>query len=97
WKTKLKEKRIEDVPMICDYPEVFPEELPRLPQPRQVEFRIDLVARAEPISRTPYRLVASEMKELSVQLQELLEKGFIRPSSSSWGAPVLFEKERWIF
>nr|GEW20580.1 hypothetical protein [Tanacetum cinerariifolium] len=91
--TKLKEKRIEDVPMICDYPEVFPEELPRLPQPRQVEFRIDLVARAEPISRTPYRLVASEMKELSVQLQELLEKGFIRPSSSSWGAPLCIKEE----
>nr|GEU89818.1 putative reverse transcriptase domain-containing protein [Tanacetum cinerariifolium] len=73
---------MEYVPIICDFPEVFLEELPRLPPPRQVEFRIDLVARVAPVARAPYRLAPSEMKELSVQLQELLEKGFIRPSSS---------------
>ncbi|GJV76848.1 putative reverse transcriptase domain-containing protein [Tanacetum coccineum] len=80
--------------VIRDFPEVFPEELPGLPPPRQVEFRIDLVSGATPVARTPYRLAPSELKELSVQLQELLEKGFIRPSLSSWGAPVLFVKKK---
>ncbi|GJS43029.1 putative reverse transcriptase domain-containing protein [Tanacetum coccineum] len=93
-KKKSKEKRLEDVPVIRDFPEVFPEELPGLPPPRQVEFRIDLVPGAAPVARAPYRLAPSEMKELSVQLQELLEKGFIRPSSSPWGAPVLFVKKK---
>nr|GEY33032.1 putative reverse transcriptase domain-containing protein [Tanacetum cinerariifolium] len=65
------------VPVIRDFPKVFPEEFPGLPPPRQVEFRIDLVARAAPVARAPYRLTLSEMKELSVQLQELMEKGFI--------------------
>nr|GFD44951.1 putative reverse transcriptase domain-containing protein [Tanacetum cinerariifolium] len=71
---------------------VFPEDLPRLPPPRQVEFRIDLVPSATPVARTPYRLAPSELKELSEQLKELSEKVFIRPSSSPWGAPVLFVK-----
>ncbi|GKB53623.1 putative reverse transcriptase domain-containing protein [Tanacetum coccineum] len=89
-----KEKRLEDVPVIRDFPEVFPEDLPGLPPPRQVEFRIDLILGAAPVARAPYRLAPSEMKELSKQLQELLEKGFIRPSSSPWGAPVLFVKKK---
>ncbi|GKC40578.1 putative reverse transcriptase domain-containing protein, partial [Tanacetum coccineum] len=83
-----KEKRMENVPVIRDFPEVILEELPGLPPSRQVEFRIDLVPGAEPVTRAPYRLAPSEMKELSVQLQELLEKGFIRSSSSPWGAPL---------
>ncbi|GJU30579.1 putative reverse transcriptase domain-containing protein [Tanacetum coccineum] len=91
---KSKERRMEDVPVIHDFPEVFPEELPGLPPSRQVEFRIDLVPRATPVARIPYRLAPSEMKELLVQLQELLEKGFICPSSSPWGAPVLFVKKK---
>ncbi|GJU74678.1 putative reverse transcriptase domain-containing protein [Tanacetum coccineum] len=91
---ELKEKRLEDVPVIQDFPEVFPEELPGLPPPRQVEFRIDLIPGAAPVARAPYRLAPSEMKELSKQLQELSEKGFIRPSSSPWGAPVLFVKKK---
>ncbi|GJS64665.1 putative reverse transcriptase domain-containing protein [Tanacetum coccineum] len=89
-----KEKRLEDVPVIQDFPEVFPEELPGLSPPRQVEFRIDLIPGAAPVARAPYRLAPSEMKELSKQLQELSEKGFIRPSSSPWGAPVLFVKKK---
>nr|GEW83786.1 putative reverse transcriptase domain-containing protein [Tanacetum cinerariifolium] len=93
-KDKSKEKRMKDVPEIHDFPEVFLEELPRLPQPRQVEFRIDLVPRAAPVSRAPYILALSEMKEFSVQLQELLKKGIIHPSSSPWGAPVLFVKKK---
>nr|GFB07498.1 putative reverse transcriptase domain-containing protein [Tanacetum cinerariifolium] len=87
---KSKEKRLEDVPAICDLLEVSPEELPGLPPSRQVEFRINLVPRATPVARAPYRLAPSEMRELSVQLQELLEKGFICSSSSPWGASVLF-------
>ncbi|GKA38362.1 hypothetical protein Tco_0730913 [Tanacetum coccineum] len=65
-----------------------------LPPPRQVEFQIDLVPGAAPVARAPYRLAPSEMRELSIQLQELLEKGFIRPSSSPWEAPVLFLKKK---
>ncbi|GJW88995.1 putative reverse transcriptase domain-containing protein [Tanacetum coccineum] len=91
---KSKEKRLKDVPVIHNFPEVFPKDLPRLPPPRQVEFRIDLVPGAAPVARTPYRLAPSEMKELSVQLQELLEKGFIHLSSSPWGAPMLFVKKK---
>ncbi|GJW47175.1 putative reverse transcriptase domain-containing protein, partial [Tanacetum coccineum] len=91
---RSKEKRLEDVPVICDFLEVFPEELLGLPPPRQVEFQIDLVPRAALVARAPYRLAPSKMRELSVQLQEFLKKGFIRPSSSPWGAPVLFVKKK---
>nr|GEZ67110.1 putative reverse transcriptase domain-containing protein [Tanacetum cinerariifolium] len=88
------EKRIEDVPVIQDFPEVFPDDLPGLPPPQQVEFRIDLVPGAAPVAHVPYRLAPSEMKELVKKLQELYEKGFIRPSSLPWGAPVLFIKKK---
>ncbi|GJS14783.1 putative reverse transcriptase domain-containing protein [Tanacetum coccineum] len=90
---KSKEKCLKDVPVIHDFPKVFPDDLSGLPPPRQVEFRIDLVPGAALVARAPYRLAPSEMKELSVQLQELLQKGFIRPSSSPRGAPVLFVKK----
>ncbi|GKE62592.1 putative reverse transcriptase domain-containing protein [Tanacetum coccineum] len=73
---------------------VFPEDLPGIPPTRQVEFRIDLVPGATPVARAPYRLAPSEMKELAEQLQELTDKGFIRPSSSPWGALVLFVKKK---
>nr|GEU77681.1 putative reverse transcriptase domain-containing protein [Tanacetum cinerariifolium] len=82
-----KEKRLEDVPVIRDFPKVFLDELPGLPPPSQVELYIDLIPGAAPVARTPYRLAPSKMKELSEQLRELSEKGFIRPSSSPWGAP----------
>nr|GEV00656.1 putative reverse transcriptase domain-containing protein [Tanacetum cinerariifolium] len=65
-----------------------------LPPPRQIEFQIDLVLGAAPVARAPYRLAPSKMKELSIQLQELMEKGFTHPSSSPWGAPVLFVKKK---
>ncbi|KAI3683189.1 hypothetical protein L1987_83689 [Smallanthus sonchifolius] len=91
---KLEERRLEDIPIVKDYPEVFPEDLPGLPPPRQVEFQIDLVPGAAPVARSPYRLAPSKMQELSNQLQELLDKGFIRPSFSPWGAPVLFVKKK---
>ncbi|GJS39326.1 reverse transcriptase domain-containing protein [Tanacetum coccineum] len=91
---KSEEKRLEDVPTVRDFPEVFPEDLPGLPPTRQVEFQIDLVPGAAPVARAPYRLAPSELQELSTQLQELSDKGFIRPSSSPWGAPVLFVKKK---
>ncbi|GKB36659.1 putative reverse transcriptase domain-containing protein [Tanacetum coccineum] len=91
---KSEEKRLEDVPIVREFPEVFPEELPGLPPTRQVEFQIDLVPGAAPVARAPYRLAPAEMQELSAQLQELSDKGFIRPSSSPWGAPVLFVKKK---
>ncbi|KAJ9536500.1 hypothetical protein OSB04_un000337 [Centaurea solstitialis] len=83
---KAKEKQIQDIPVVREFPEVFPEELPGLPPQRQVEFHIDLVPGAGPIAKSPYRLAPSERQELSNQLQELLDKGFIRPSSSPWGS-----------
>ncbi|GJT80509.1 putative reverse transcriptase domain-containing protein [Tanacetum coccineum] len=91
---KSKEKQLEEVPIVQDFPEVFPEDLPGIPPTRQVEFQIDLIPGAAPVARAPYRLAPSEMKELSDQLKELSDKGFIRPSSSPWGAPVLFVKKK---
>ncbi|XP_022027627.1 uncharacterized protein LOC110928877 [Helianthus annuus] len=91
--TKAEGRKIEEIPIVHDYPEVFPEDLPGLPHARQIEFRIDPVPGAAPIAKSPYRLAPSKMKELSYQLQELLDKGFIRPSFSPWGAPVLFVKK----
>nr|GEU68370.1 putative reverse transcriptase domain-containing protein [Tanacetum cinerariifolium] len=89
---KSKEKRLEDVPIVQDFPEVFPEDLPGIPPTRQVEFQIDLIPGAAPVARAPYRLATSEMKELLDQLKELSNNGFMRRSSSPWGAPVLFVK-----
>ncbi|KAJ9547026.1 hypothetical protein OSB04_019569 [Centaurea solstitialis] len=83
-----------DVPVVQDYADVFPEELPEVPPERQVEFRIDLVPGATSVAKAPYRLAPSEMKELFDQLQELLRKEFIRPSSSPRGAPILFVKKK---
>ncbi|GJW36988.1 putative reverse transcriptase domain-containing protein [Tanacetum coccineum] len=93
-KDKSEGKRLEDVPIVRDFPEVFPEDLPGIPPARQVEFQIDLVPGAAPVARAPYQLAPSEMKELAEQLQELSNKGFIIPSSLPWGAPVLFVKKK---
>nr|GFC46372.1 transposon Ty3-G Gag-Pol polyprotein [Tanacetum cinerariifolium] len=92
--TEPAKKQLQDVPVICNFLEVFLDDLPGLPPPRQVEFRIELTPGAAPVARAPYRLAPSELKELSDQLKELSEKGFIRPSSSPWGAPVLFVKKK---
>nr|GEY60568.1 hypothetical protein [Tanacetum cinerariifolium] len=86
-KDKSKEKRLKDVPTVRDFPEVFPEDLHGLPPIQQVEFQIDFVPGAAPVARAPYRLAPSKMQELSTQLQELSDKGYIRPSSLPWGAP----------
>nr|GEU85693.1 reverse transcriptase domain-containing protein [Tanacetum cinerariifolium] len=87
---KSEKKRLEDVPIIQN----FLEDFPGLPPTRQVEFQIDLILGVAPITWAPYQLASSEMKELSDQLKEQSEKGFIRPSSSPWGAPVLFVKKK---
>nr|GFA49472.1 putative reverse transcriptase domain-containing protein [Tanacetum cinerariifolium] len=91
---KSDKKRLENIPIVQDFPEVFPEDLPGLPLTRQVVFQIDLIPGAAPVARAPYRLAPPEMKELSEQLKELSDKGFIRPSSSPCGAPVLFVKKK---
>ncbi|GJZ28735.1 putative reverse transcriptase domain-containing protein [Tanacetum coccineum] len=91
---KSDEKRLEDIPVVREFPKVFPEDLPGLPPVRQVEFQIDLIPRTALVARAPYRLAPSEMQELSNQLQELSDRGFIRPSTSPWGAPVLFVKKK---
>ncbi|GJZ76383.1 putative reverse transcriptase domain-containing protein [Tanacetum coccineum] len=93
-KKKSDEKRLEDIPVVREFPEVFPEDLPGLPPVCQVEFQIDLIPGATPVARAPYRLAPSKMQELSNQLQELADRGFIRPSTSPWGAPVLFVKKK---
>ncbi|GKV03839.1 hypothetical protein SLEP1_g16082 [Rubroshorea leprosula] len=86
--------RLEDIPVVHEFPDVFSEDLPGLPPDREVEFAIDLVPGTGPVSKAPYRTAPAELKELKVQLEELLEKGFIRPSVSPWGAPVLFVKKK---
>ena len=83
-----------DIPTISDFPDVFPEELQGLSPQREIEFAIDIVLGATPASITSYRMAPLELKELKLQLQELLEKGFIQPSVSPWGAPVLFVKKK---
>ncbi|GKA28014.1 putative reverse transcriptase domain-containing protein [Tanacetum coccineum] len=93
-KDKSEGKRLEDVPIVKDFPKVFPKDLTGIPLARQVEFQIDLVPGVAPVAQAPYRLAPSEMKELVEQLQELSDKGFIRPSSSPWGSPVLFVKKK---
>ncbi|KAL0562072.1 hypothetical protein IC582_002522 [Cucumis melo] len=92
--TREADVSLSSEPVVRDYPDVFPEELPRLPPHREVEFAIELEPGTVPISRAPYRMAPAELKELKVQLQELLDKGFIRPSVSPWGAPVLFVKKK---
>ncbi|KAJ9547079.1 LOW QUALITY PROTEIN: hypothetical protein OSB04_019622 [Centaurea solstitialis] len=90
-----KEKlEVKDVEVVREYPEVFPDDLRSLPPDPEIEFRINLVPGATPIARAPYWLAPSEMKEMMAQLQELLDKGFICPSTSPWGAPVLFVKKK---
>ncbi|GJS02613.1 putative reverse transcriptase domain-containing protein [Tanacetum coccineum] len=91
---QASEPKIEDIPVIHKFPGVFSEDLSGLPLSREVEFRIDLIPGAVPVVKSPYRLAPTEMQELSNQLKELKEKGFIRPSSSPWGASVLFVKKK---
>jgi hypothetical protein len=85
---------LEDIKVVCDYPDVFPDELPGMPPDREVEFVIDLLPGTAPISKRPYRMSSDQLLELKKHIKELLENGFIRPSSSPWGAPVIFVEKK---
>ena len=85
---------VSDVPIVNEFLDVFPEELPGLPPQREVEFQIETIPGVAPISMAPYRMAPAELKELKKQLEELLDRGFIRPSISPWGAPVLFVRNK---
>jgi hypothetical protein len=87
-------QEIQDIPVVCEFPDVFPEDLPGLPPERDVEFVIELKPDTAPISRRSYRMPPNELAELKTQLQDLLEKGFIRPSSSPWGCLAIFVKKK---
>ncbi|WVZ52335.1 hypothetical protein U9M48_003407 [Paspalum notatum var. saurae] len=93
-KAQTEAQALGKIPVACEYPNAFPEELPGLPPDRDVEFRIDLVPGTSPVSKRPYRMAPDELKELKTQLQEQLDKGFIRPSSSPWGCLALFVEEK---
>jgi hypothetical protein len=80
--------------VVQDYPDIFPEELPGMPPDRDIEFLIELLPRTPPISKRPYKMPVNELVELKKQLAELQAKGFIRPSSSPWGAHVLFVEKK---
>ncbi|XP_056690221.1 uncharacterized protein [Spinacia oleracea] len=89
-----EEDGMMNIPVVNEFSDVFPEEIPGMPPLRDVEFTIDLVPGTGPISKAPYRMAPAELEELKKQLEDLLEKGYIRPSASPWGAPVLFVKKK---
>nr|GEY17912.1 putative reverse transcriptase domain-containing protein [Tanacetum cinerariifolium] len=91
---KSDEKKLENIPIVCDFPDVFRDDLSGLPHVGEIEFRIDLIQGALPVVRSPYQLAPSKMLEFSNQLKELQDKGFIRPSHSPWRVPVLFVKKK---
>ena len=86
--------RLEDIPIVKEFPDVFPDDISGLPPDREIEFVIELIPGTKPISIPPYRMAPAELKKLKAQLEELLSKGFIQPSTSPWGAQVLFVKKK---
>jgi hypothetical protein len=91
---QLKADLIEGIRVVCEYPDVFPDELPGMPPERDIEFLIDLLPGTATIAKRPYRMSVDELEELKKQLKELLDKQFICPSSSSWGALVIFIEKK---
>jgi len=87
-------RAIKDIPVLCEFPDVFPDDLPGLPPDQDVEFKIELIPGTAPISRRPYRMPPNELAELKTQLNELLNKGLTHPSSSPWGCPAIFVKKK---
>ncbi|XP_070003076.1 uncharacterized protein [Nicotiana sylvestris] len=85
---------LQSVPVVREFPEVFPDDLPGLPPERIIDFGIDLMPGTQPISIPPYKMAPAELNELREQLKDLLDKGFIRPAVSLWGAPVLFVNKK---
>ena len=94
--TKDETPRLEDFQVFQEFRDVFPNEIPGLPPKCDIDFTIELVPGAKPVSNTPYRMSTPEMLELKMQLQELLEKRYIRPSVSPWGAPVLLSRRKMV-
>jgi hypothetical protein len=92
--TKKEGIQLSDISVVREFPDVFPDELPGVPPEREVEVTIDILPGTSPIAQSPYRMAPAELAELKIQLQELLDKEFIRPSNSPWGAPVLFVKKK---
>ena len=93
-KTEDAESSLEDIPVVREFSDVFFDEIPGMPPLREVKFCIDLIPGVTPISRTPYQTAPTELKELKTQLEELLQKGYIRPSISLWGTSVLLVKKK---
>nr|CAH66143.1 OSIGBa0114M03.1 [Oryza sativa] len=93
-RSRLNQITLEEIPIVREYPDVFPDDLPGMPPERDIEFRIDLVPGTTPIHKRPYRMVANELAEVKRQVDDLLQKGYIRPSSSPWGAPVIFVEKK---
>jgi hypothetical protein len=90
----VQAKVLADIPVVSEFPDVFLDDLPGLPSDRDVEFKIELLPGTAPISRRSYRMPPNELAELKVQLNELLKKGLIHPSSSPWGCPAIFVKKK---
>jgi hypothetical protein len=94
YKKSIAGPTLDQVPVVCEYPDVFPEELPGMPPDRDIEFIIELVLGTTPIAQRPYRMYPQELEELKKQLADMLSKGLIRPSASPWGSPVIFVDKR---
>jgi hypothetical protein len=90
----VQAKALAEIPVVNEFPDIFPDDLPGLPPDRDVEFKIELLPGTAPISRRPYRMPSNELAKLKVQLNELLKKGLIHPSSSPWGCPAIFVKKK---
>ena len=93
---QLDDKSLEDIKVVCDYSDVFPDELLGMPPDRDVEFVIDLLPGTAPISKRPYRMSSDQLLELKKQIKDLLEKGFIHPSSSPWGHRLSLWRRRMV-
>jgi hypothetical protein len=91
---QLKANLIEDIRVVCDYLDVFPDDLLDMPPERDIEFIIDLLHGTAPIAKRPHRMSVGELEELKKELKELLDKQFIHPSSSPWGAPMIFVEKK---
>ena len=93
-RSRLRSSSIELVPVVSEFPEVFPNDLPSIPPEREIDFGIDFLPDTNPISIPPYQMTSTKMKELNAKLKDLLNKGFIRPNIFLWGSPILFVKEK---
>ena len=91
---QLEGTTIEDIRIVNEYPDVFPDELPGMPPEQDIEFIIKIFPGTAPIAKRPYRMGVNELAELKKQIREMLDKGYVQPSSSPWGAPVLFVEKK---